>query len=220
MVRPRGEFSMQDIASRLVNISEKEKCEFACKFIDEYTKIAFGSLSSKETEIVIFGLFYKIGVLKEDDSIYTICRLLKIPPTRVKSLLMERNLRNSDFNDDKILSKLKQYLKDAELIKDQQYISVAIDDPLIKLDIEDRVKKFGSTPDYSFNKEILKISISAFSHLLEDLLSKEERKRIEKKIINNKKYEGLLKDTLAETFANAISASAEKGLPLLMRFFM
>lgn len=207
---------MQYITSRLENISSEEKCEFVREFIDEYTRTAFGALSSKETEIVIFRLFFKMGLLKEEDNIYNLCRILKISPTRVKSLLLERNLRNIDFNDKKILNKLKQYLKNAELIKDQQYISLGIEDPLIRLDLEDRVKKLGSTPDYSFNKEILKINIAVFSQLLEHLLSDDERREIGRKMKENKKYEGLVRNTLVETFANLLSEGVEKGLPLLM----
>jgi hypothetical protein len=61
-------------------------------------------------------------------------------------------------------------------------LELGIEDPLLRTELEARIKKLKGYPDYSVNREILKIDFATFSALLEQVAS-DKKKDIEKAII-------------------------------------
>lgn len=147
---------MDNIVSRLNNISEKAKEEFTEKFTEEYTRNAFGALSTKEIDLLVFKLFQQMGLIKKEDSYYDISRLLKISLTRVKSLSLETKLRDSKVNEKYILDEIMRSLIKSEFIQDNKFISFGIEDQLIRYDLEDRFKKMVLLSTILITKKYLK----------------------------------------------------------------
>lgn len=210
---------MDTIDERLSHLSSKSLEIFSKEFIESYTKNAFGSFSARETEILIFMLFQKIGLLQQEDSLYKISRLLKISPTKVKNLLLQSKLRDPSFDERRVVTSLIASIKQAILDQENKNILLSIEDPLVREDVIDKFKGLGHLPDFSRNKEILKVSVDAFAALADRLLDEEEKAEIIAKLKNNKDVKEFVSSTFKDTLIHIISTFAVKGLSFLYKAF-
>jgi hypothetical protein len=67
----------------------------AAGFLDRYLTPAFGSLTKSEVDLLVFSLLTEVGYLRPSDSQYDIARRLRVTPTRVRSLTMQMELRDT-----------------------------------------------------------------------------------------------------------------------------
>ena len=84
-----------------------------------------------------------------------------------------------------------------------------MNNPFLKLKIEEFFNKNGVIVDYSFNRSILKINSEAFICLLKEIIEKEELDKIEK--LEKDKFNNLMKIAL-ENFVKGASIQVGKKL--------
>jgi hypothetical protein len=165
-----------------VSISEIRSSAFVKDFLNSYCSSGFGTLSKREIDLLVLKLLLTHGALDKSTSPYHISRQIQMPLTKVKVLLYELNLRDESKNSIWLKDELNKILKYSKLTtagKDGALrIEIGIDNQLIRTEVEAILKNNGYHPDYSFNREILRLTPDAYLTLIEFGLQDSDRKEI------------------------------------------
>lgn len=164
---------------------ELDRNKFADGFLDAYVARGFGALPKKEIDLLVFTLMTQGGAFGQSGpDIQQISLALKIPANRVKTLVYEMGLRSGQANEDSwFRERLFHVVHTTRFIPSQSRIEFGVEDPLLRSEIEGRLKRKGHFPDYSFSKDILKIDLEGFGLLLSMALDENEQKAITAELI-------------------------------------
>jgi len=196
-------------------IQINNKNTFTDEFIKEFSRYAFGSMSKKEMELLIFKLILKDRNELINYNKFELSKLLKIPESKVKTLYNEMQLREDViFGEEWFVSELKKSLKILKLENSSGKIVLQLENPLFKSMFENLMRQDGVIVDYSFNKDIIKIDGKAFEIILKKVLSDNEQKEIFDKIkkIDSSivDFDTILKTSLHHFVSSASSKAGEK----------
>lgn len=185
-----------------------KKQVFFDQFMDEFMKYPFGSMPKRDLECLIFSLFEKNGFVK-GSTIREKAYKLGINYTRYNSYLIDSNVkfgqeRNVEKSVKEILNKLKDK-KDVTYVDDVFIFSE--ENPVIRDDFIQAMKRRGFYTDTSFNKEIVKVKAVALLEFitnsknvpeLKDLINNANfnNKKIENYLSNQKTWKDIGKDLL------------------------
>jgi hypothetical protein len=137
-------------------------------FLDNYFGRGFGSMTKTDIEILIFHTLQQFGDIN-NMSDFEVCRLLKIPESKVKRLRYESHIIYGNQSDKELKVRLYNYLSNARFLKDKGYIQFSIEDKFLRNWFYSKVKEINGFADTSHNSEIVKISNQTFSEVLEKL---------------------------------------------------
>jgi hypothetical protein len=172
------------------------KESFFQDFFQEYLKYGLGSLSKKDTEILILKLILDDQAKNnfQELDIFSLARDLKISTSKLRNLIKEVQLRNNLVTDEIVKKRIIQIFESNrwKLHGDQIHISVV--DPLLRERFLEHIYKANSFADYSFNAEILKIEKSVFAKVISNL-SERSLEEIIKCLPNEFKNKDLLNDS-------------------------
>ncbi len=147
------------------------KESFFQDFFQEYLKYGLGSLSKKDTEILILKLILDDQAKNnfQELDIFSLARDLKISTSKLRNLIKEVQLRNNLVTDEIVKKRIIHIFESNrwKLHGDQIHISVV--DPLLRERFLEHIYKANSFADYSFNAEILKIEKSVFAKVISNL---------------------------------------------------
>lgn len=154
-------------------VSEHERARLLDGFLDRYCSPVFGGLSKREIDLLVFGLLIKTKQIAMDESQQNISRSLRIPISKIKSLIYETQLRDENCNNSWFRSEVIKLLQNARLSgsKTEKYIKLGIDNPMLRKELEAQIKELNGIADYSFNSDILQIDIEIYTLLLNKLIS-------------------------------------------------
>lgn len=171
-----------NIHNCIKNIPAEKAKETLTVFISKYCEPAFGTMSKRDFEILMFMQLQELGIISLQPEIYDIVTLLKITRTKARNLLYEANLRRSDLqNQDE---QLRQLLLNPVFIKDGDKIGIEIGDPFLVDHLKARLKKLKHITDSSFSTELIKMSVDAYTDLFESLLPETSKDSINKALID------------------------------------
>lgn len=149
--------------------------------IEEALRRGFGSMNKNDFEVLIFHLLRNLDSNDANSikglSSYAISKKLLIPESKVKRLLYESDLRYPPEQED-LKSELMHVLKTVRLLKDEKTIKFAIRKKLLRQYLADELAKDKRFFDFSFNSEIIVISISDLTFLLQKLYREESSQMI------------------------------------------
>jgi hypothetical protein len=150
-----------------------------------YLDPAFGALPKAEIDLLVFHMLYETGLVDADTPQYDIARQLRITPSRVRALTFQRELRDAQQTDDALKVRLVKCLTTTRFVREDSSTRIVfgVEDPLLQADLTARLKKLMETPDYSFNREIVIVSSSAFPDLLNELLTDEQKEAVRKGLV-------------------------------------
>lgn len=158
------------------------------KIVQKYTNPAFGTLSKKELDIVMFNALYELGLLDNDTKdiknldVYKVMTKLKVTKTKAKSLIDESSLREMDNFD--FEKHVKDLLEGESIIVDGNKICLEIGNPVLMEYIKSELKKGKHITDGSFSPEIVKLSVSAYLYLCE-MFAKKHLERLKYNLRKN-----------------------------------
>lgn len=150
--------------------------------VDTYCTPSFGSLSKHDVDLLIYASMISLGIVQDDASIYDLMRILKITRTKARNLMYEYQLRKIQ-NDDELKKRLREQLNKPLLSCKSENVSIEIDSPFLIDYIRHELKRLGYITDGSFHSELVTMTKDAFAALYYDILSEEERKQVEKQLI-------------------------------------
>jgi len=205
-----------------ISISSTQSHQFAQKFIDGYCANGFGAMPKREVDLMVLDLLIKCGVVDDTLDAQRISRQLKLPVSKVKALLYELQLRDEDKNEAWLKNELSLRLQHCKFVVTEKdsatRIAIGVDNQLLRTEIEAILKRDGHFPDYSFNREILRLTPEAYIKIIEFLLTESERKHLHEKLKSAIKKtpkdhneESLWKMALA-TFVHNTAKAAGEGL--------
>lgn len=150
---------------------------FGKEFLSHYFTRGFGYLSKKEIELQIFTQLCEAGVFMGGGSnkLQQASVLLRIPIARVRTLTYEMQLRSGIVDDAWFRVKLLNAIATTRYKQSEEKIEFGVEDPMLRAEIEGRLKSEGRFPDYGMSREILHIGIDDFAYLLGQVLTNEER---------------------------------------------
>lgn len=171
----------------LSDISESQKARLWDEIIRLYTETPFGAVPKTHLDAVVYGQLEEVGYFKENDTIQSIAIQLKITPSKVRSLMLNSGLvRGFRTDDNDIIKALISKAKYAS----QDMIAVTIDNPIIKLKIQQKCSEKQIYSDTSFNRNILKFPIDKYAQLLETFVPDKNKHKLNRELLqqikNNK----------------------------------
>lgn len=153
--------------------SPQNKARLFDELIAEYCAHSFGALSKKEVDLLVFRLLIDTGAIDLSDGQQSISRTLRIPISKVKSLIYEIQLRDERCDNAWFRREVLAALQHARFHIEgkRQEIQLGIESPMLRKELEAAIKKQNSFADYSFNSEILRIDFNVYASLLEQLIT-------------------------------------------------
>lgn len=184
------------------DISDENQKRFSRDFLSKYLEPAFGSMNKAEIDLMVFSLLHQITDFR-DKSAYDIARTLRITPTRVRSLKMQLGLRDTSRTEEALRLQIINLLSRCRYLKDGDTIQFGVEDPLVREDIANRLKKLDATADSSFNKELVRIQLDAFVDFISDIMPADQKKKVK---------QALVKAGMSDTSIRGILTGALKKL--------
>ena len=189
------------------NKDETEEHNFGNEFIKRYLSHGFGAMTKSEIDILVFHLL-KQGSKYKGMNNYELARALRITEAKVKSLTINASLRYAEINHKaEVANFVEDLLKKDKLAEfESGDVTVGIENPAKKAEIEYAIKSTGITPEYGRNREILKFSSETLLALIIDNVENgnEEFKRL---VEENIKKKGAHKKILNSTLPASERAS-------------
>jgi hypothetical protein len=172
-----------DIKAALSKPSNAAK--FAAAFVPTYLSPAFGVRSKSEIDLLVFSSLIEAGAIEPDAPAYDIARALNITPTRVRSLVLNWQLRSTPAQDD-LRSAIVDALRKTRFSNDGKLLTFGVESPLLREDITARLKRKGVFPDASFSKELVKLPAEAFVEFLDEIVDDDTKKQVRTALVKDK----------------------------------
>jgi hypothetical protein len=217
MNNQESELSLATITKLL---GAEQKAKFFDAFWATWSVNGFGTLTKKDTELLIFGCLKQVFGEKAPVNNYHWAKLLRVTPSKIKSLRLEAHLRFGHLFGESTVGEGADFLahftnlqsidvtamKATEDIHDV-WVSFVIEDPVVQMEVEGRLKDVGSYLDFHRNREVVKMRLTSFLSLLADEQQQEAiDKWVAAKAEEKAKEDGLIKRVSAATYANKTEA--------------
>lgn len=201
-----------DIQKRINDSVEQSVQESLGLILTTYLSPAFGSLTKRETDILIFSVLEKIGYIEENPTLYSLVQKLRITRAKARHLLYERELRRLGEKD--LDEKVKDILKRPLIQKQGELFVLEIENPLVIDHLRSKVQSLGYASDGSFSPSLVKLSDGAIIALLDSLLDEKRKAGVKKEFIKaglpDKSFKGILKDLLKALGKKAADEAGSK----------
>ena len=158
--------------------------KFAAAFCEGYLVPAFGTRSKTETDLLVFSSLIAAGVIDPDAPLFDTARMLNISPGRVRSLLLNWQLRSTTKTD--LREAFSKALRKTRFSKDGTLVTFGIESPLLKEEIIASLKRKGFFSDASFSKEILRLPVEALVEFLDELLDDSTKDEVRRILVKDK----------------------------------
>lgn len=179
------------------------------ELIKDYFSPAFGSISKRDLDILLFIKLQKLKLISENPEIYELISELRVTRAKARSLLYESKLRQSTTKQ--LDEELIEIITNPIFLKDNDKIGLEIGNPYLIDYIKDKLKKINHITDGSFSPELIKLTPEAFEALFESYVPNESKSEILKILISiGAKEDTTLKGVLKGMFKKLGSKIADK----------
>jgi hypothetical protein len=144
--------------------SDEVKAVFK-ELMTDYFSPAFGSISKRDLDILLFTKLQKLGLISENPEMYELISELRVTRAKARNLLYESKLRQSTTQQ--LDAELIKYLSNPIFLKDNDKIGLEIGNPYLIDYLKSKLKKLNHITDGSFSPELIKLTPDAFVALFE-----------------------------------------------------
>jgi len=201
-----------EIQQQIQGSSEASTKEVLDLILAAYLSPAFGVLTKREIDILIFDALEKIGYIDANPTIYSLIQKLRVTKSKARQLLYERELRR--MNDKDLDARVKELLKRPTIQKQGELFALEIENPLLSDHLRARVQTLGYASDGSFSPSLVKLSDEAIVALIDALLDEKQKKEVtrafEKLGLPDKSFKGVLKGVLKVLAKKAADEAGSK----------
>ncbi|GHV54878.1 hypothetical protein AGMMS49579_16330 [Spirochaetia bacterium] len=198
-------------------LSGKENTSFVVNFFDTFCKVPFGSLSKRDIECLILKLLIEHKMVNTGSN-RLMADALGINETRLKGYLVDAWYKfGTDQKDENVESIIKDVFinKSTKILHDNGQYLFVVEDPIKKLDFEQKMKDIGFYSDTSFNREIVKVKDTALLAFLFELDKDKKHEKFKTLITQNKSIEKEALDIYNST--KSIQEKCEKYLKIALK---
>lgn len=190
--------------------SEQDAKESLNLILTTYLSPAFGTLTKREADLLIFTVLERIGYIEADPTLYSLVQKLRVTRAKARSLLYERELRRMGERD--LDEKVRQALRRPLIQKQGELFVLEIDNPLVIDHLRARVQMLGHASDSSFSPSLVKLSDDAIIALLDSILDDKHKDHVRKEFVKaglpDQSFQGMMKEVFK---ALATKVAAEAG---------
>ena len=201
-----------EIQQQIQVSSEATAKEVLDLILAAYLSPAFGVLTKREIDILIFDALEKIGYIDANPTIYSLIQKLRVTKSKARQLLYERELRR--MNDKDLDARVKELLKRPTIQKQGELFALEIENPLLSDHLRAKVQTLGYASDGSFSPSLVKLSDEAIVALIDALLDEKQKKEVtrafEKLGLPDKTFKGVLKGVLKVLAKKAADEAGSK----------
>jgi hypothetical protein len=200
---------MSDLTNA-INAADLEKCRTGLqKILDGASKPAFGAVTKRELELLLFEIFIDVGFLSNEPTVYEVMQKLRVTRGRARSFLFDRDVRR---HDELTLNRLAKQALRKPLLQSQGYAVVLdIENPLLADHLREMLRKLGHATDGSFSPTLVKINDEAAAALVENYVEEADKKSVLKALhkagVEDKSIKGAIKKLL-RSGANKMAGEA------------
>ncbi|MGF1455034.1 MAG: hypothetical protein ACFB6R_06610 [Alphaproteobacteria bacterium] len=187
--------------------------------LSAYCRPAFGALPKREIDILLFDLLFDTGLVAPSASIYDLMRDLRIPRTKARTLLYDREVRLAENGESALDARLRSLLGSAKFVRDGSYFVLEVESPLVQAHMRERLRELGHLTDSSFNPQLVRLQPGAVTALAEKIIPKAERDIIRKALVKagapDRSFKGVLRgafQVLGQHIAKEAGSRAAKEL--------
>lgn len=204
---------MMTIVSDLQKVDVEKIKQVFTELLKEYLSPAYGSISKKDFDILLFIKLQELELIEKNPSIYQIVTRLKVTRPKARSLLYESKLRQSNLSDLEV--ELKEILMSPVFLKEDDKIGIEIDNPYLTDYLRSKLKELNHITDGSFSRELVKLTTDAYASLVGLYVNDEQKKELTRKFIElgleaDKSFTGLIKNVLKVVGSKIAEKSGEK----------
>ena len=201
-----------EIQQQIQGSSEASTKEVLDLILAAYLSPAFGVLTKREIDILIFDALEKIGYIDANPTIYSLIQKLRVTKSKARQLLYERELRR--MNEKDLDARVKELLKRPTIQKQGELFALEIENPLLSDHLRAKVQTLGYASDGSFSPSLVKLSDEAIVALIDALLDEKQKKEVtrafEKLGLPDKSFKGVLKGVLKVLAKKAADEAGSK----------
>ena len=201
-----------EIQQQIQVSSEASAKEVLDLILAAYLSPAFGVLTKREIDILIFDALEKIGYIDANPTIYSLIQKLRVTKSKARQLLYERELRR--MNEKDLDARVKELLKRPTIQKQGELFALEIENPLLSDHLRAKVQTLGYASDGSFSPSLVKLSDEAIVALIDALLDEKQKKEVtrafEKLGLPDKSFKGVLKGVLKVLAKKAADEAGSK----------
>ncbi len=157
---------------------------FATMFVDGYLTPAFGARTKSEIDLLVLGCLIKAGAVDPGAPLYDLARALNVTPTKVRTLILNWQLR-SNGQDLDLRGALAQAVLKTRFAKDGSLLTFGIENPLLREEVEARLKRRGVFADASFSREILRMPVELFAEFLDDMVDEATKGELCRRLVED-----------------------------------
>ncbi len=199
-----------DVHTHLKSVPDPKVRDALGLILASYLSPAFGSLTKREIDLLIFNALERIGYIEENPTLYSLVQKLRVTRSKARALLYEQELRRLGERD--LDQQVRDVLKHPVLQRQGELFVLEVENPLLSDHLRARVQALGYASDSSFSPSLVKLSDDAIIALLDDMLDEKTKAGVRKEFIKaglpDKSFRGFLKDVVK---ALARKAADEAG---------
>ena len=166
---------------RIDGVDAKEVKRVFKELITAYMNPAYGSMSKRDFDILLFMKLQDLKIIEKDPDLYDIVSNLKVTRAKARNLLYEAKMRNS--SEEMLNKELRELLSTPIFFKENDKIAIEISNPLLSDHLRWKLKRLGYITDGSFSAELIKLSEEAYITIFEDMIPNESRKKITEALV-------------------------------------
>lgn len=166
--------------------------------VSNYLTPAFGSISKRDFDILLFMKFQELGIIEKNPEVYELVSDLRVTRAKARNLLYEAKLRASTEQD--LDDELKELLQRPLFFKENERIGIEIENPYLIDHVRYKLKKQNHITDSSFSPELVKLTKEGYICLFENYLSEVEKAEISQALVRI----GITEDTSFSGIMKAI----------------
>lgn len=182
-----------------IDAANLEKCRMGLqRILDGALRPAFGAVTKRELELLLFEAFIDVGFLSNEPTVYEVMQKLRVTRSRARSLIFDRDVRRHDGST---LDGLAKEALRKPLLQGQGYAVVLdIENPLLADHIRETLRQLGHATDGSFSPSLVKLNDDAAAALVEHYVSDADRRNVMKALhkagVKDKSIKGAIKALL------------------------
>lgn len=198
---------MSDMQTIIDGMTDDQKAEFGDRFLRTWSDHGFGTLSKRDTELLLFSCLTEVIGEGLPRTNYDWARALRITPARVRNLRRDAYMRFGSLLDaDQGVALLRRCLANVTTMQvdlsgnGTGSVQIVADDPVIELELEPRLKALGGYYEYGRNRELLQIPLPSFVAVVDTVLgvdSEETFVAVMERVLQDQRARGAVDRELA-----------------------
>lgn len=196
----------------LQTLTKPQLVEAFGRLLDGYMTPSFGAMPKREIDLVVLEALVAIRYVSDTPTTYELISKLKVTRARARSLIYERELRR--LKNSELDSLVIDAVTKAKTHKDGDLFVLEVENPYALDHLKYLVQKRGYAADGSFSASVVRLSLGAFSGLIEELLDENQKKVVKSALVAagapDKSLKGVLMGALKKAGSKVASEAGEE----------